>query len=351
MFEKARLKLTAWYLLIIMIVSLLFSGVIYYGVNQEFTRIERIEKQRQQEEKEGMLPTLQQFQQQLQQRGSSPLRIVIRPRYDPQMIQSSRMRIITILGLVNLAILLLSGLAGYFLAGRTLRPIQAMVDEQNRFITDASHELRTPLTALRSEIEVALRNKTLTLAQAKKILESNLEEAVSLQSLSDNLLELSQNGRPTNRNVFSSVSLTDCVEGAVKKLGKLAEKRQIRIRKNLQAVLLQGIPDRICELVIILLDNAIKYSPPKSTITITTKKTDGKAILTVSDQGIGIEKKDLPHIFDRFYRANKSRSKDTPGYGLGLSIAKKIVHMHNGTINVESSLGKETTFIVQLPIT
>lgn len=335
MFEHARLTLTAWYLGIIMIVSLLFSLIIYTGVNAEYRQFEQREKVAQEYEKRGLpIP-----------------RKLTYSRVDPVMIDEARQRLIHTLGLVNAAIFVIAGGAGYFLAGRTMQPIKKMVDEQHRFIADASHELRTPLTTLRSEIEVGLRNKKMTLAHAKELLESNLEEVLSLQSLSEHLLELAQSGELNGKVHFSTVSLPHCLDLSVRKLERLAEKKNITISKNIDEINITGIQDRIIELFVILLDNAIKYSPEKSVITVVAKKKKVMAEITISDQGIGIADEDLPHIFDRFYRASKSRSKEkVAGYGLGLSIAKKIVKAHHGEILVKSQINKGTTFTIHLPV-
>jgi len=335
MFENARLKLTAWYLVIIMTISVLFSFTIYSSINSELTRFERMQIKLQEDIREGeTLP--------LPPAGGRFIHI---GRPDPKFIQASRNRLIMELGIINLSILFLSGAAGYFLAGRTLRPIKKMVDEQKRFITDASHELRTPITALRSEIEVALRNKSLSLPDAKKLLVSNLEEVVSLQSLSDNLLELAQNGKLIDPKEMKEVSLLTVVKAAIKKVQPLAGKKKISITNLVKERKMQGISQQLTEVFVILLDNAIKYSPEKSTITIVSKGKDKNVTVSVIDEGIGIDPQDLPHIFERFYRASKSRDKRyIAGYGLGLSIAKKIVEAHHGTILVESKIDKGTTF-------
>ena len=111
-----------------------------------------------------------------------------------------------------------------------------------------------------------------------------------------------------------------------------------------------GNKSGLAELMVILLDNAIKYSPAKSTITYTVTHPDSAIVFSVEDHGMGIDAKDIPHIFDRFYRADKSRSKqDVAGYGLGLSIAKKIVDYHRGTISVISKVGEGTRFVVRIP--
>ncbi|MDO8657133.1 MAG: HAMP domain-containing sensor histidine kinase [Candidatus Levybacteria bacterium] len=332
MFQSARLKLTAWYLVIIMVISIFFSFAIYTGVNVEFRRFERM-------------------QERIKERQDEGLPFNGRPRFNPEVINQARARVITILGIINLSILGIAGATGYFLAGRTLKPIKKMVDEQNRFIEDASHELRTPLTSLRSEIEVGLRNKKLNLENSKMLLQSNLEEVVSLQMLSDNLLELAQTEKSINSFDFTNVSIIDVIDNAIKKLDGPIKEKQIKIEKKVEDVNIPGIQDRVKELFVLLLDNAIKYNPPKSKISIKTERDNGMIKITVKDNGIGIEEEDLPYVFDRFYRASKSRSKEqVSGYGLGLSIAKKIVILHNGTIAIESKINKGTTFVVELPL-
>lgn len=333
MFESARLKLTFWYLLIIMMVSIIFSGVVYSRVNFDLTRFERMQIHFQEDLREGRIREF-------------PGPKSFTTRLNPEEIEETRKKLIGALVVINLAILGFAGTAGYFLAGRTLRPIKEMVDEQNRFISDSSHELRTPLTSLRSEIEVALRNEKLNLTEAERILKSNLEEVISLQGLSDNLLELAQNGRLVNKKLMKEVSAQTVVNEAIKKTNKLAKAKQIKIENKIKDVKVLGIEDRLVEIFVILLDNAIKYSSKKGGIEISSRQTDGKVGISVIDHGIGISENDFPYIFDRFYRSNKSRSED--GYGLGLSIAKKIIDAHNGNIDVVSELNKETRFTVTL---
>lgn len=332
MFESARVRLTAWYLLIIMSVSILFSLVIYTGINDELKRFEMREAiiQEQIEQTFPFLPDEQ------------------KPRVDMQPINAARARLITSLVFINLVILLASGVAGYFLAGRTLKPIRDMVDQLNRFISDASHELRTPITSLRSEMEVGLRNKRMTLPQAKKLIESNLEEVVHLQSLSDNLLELTQYENMNGAGAFVSCSLLTVVQEAVKNVQGQAKKKKITIHNSVKEITVFGSADRLRELFTILLDNAVKYSKTGGAVTIEGASKGATAIVTVADEGIGIGKKELPYIFDRFYRADESRT--VKGFGLGLSIAKKIVDLHKGTIKVTSALHKGTTFTVHLPV-
>ncbi len=321
MFTSARLQLTAWYLLIIMCVSIFFSVAIYHDVASEVERSLRVQR----------------------------LRLYRQGNPDPVLLEEAKDRIRFSLALVNLGIFIAAGGAGYFLAGRTLKPIQQMVEDQNRFITDASHEFRTPLTSLKSEIEVFLRGKKDIAKDTEELLQSNLEEVNNLQMLSDNLLELTQYEKPQVVVTFETVSIADVVDAAVRRVAPLARKKQISVDKKIEDLFVKGDRQSLVQLLIILLDNAIKYSGKKKTITLSAETTDHAVVILVQDWGIGIDQKDIPHIFDRFYRADISRTKQAvSGYGLGLSIAKKIVDRHNGSITAESEKDKGTTFRVQL---
>jgi two-component system, OmpR family, sensor histidine kinase CiaH len=328
MFQKARIKLTAWYLTIIMLVSIIFSLVIYSGINRELGRFERSQDLRLRAEHDLSLPP--------------PL-----PRgINSQVVAEARMRLTLTLILINIGIFGVAGLAGYFLAGRTLRPIKDMIDDQNRFITDASHELRTPITSLKTSIEVNLRNKNITLDQAKKLLKSNLEDVESLKILSDGLIRLAYYQKPNGNTIFEKVLVRDVVNSAMDKMKAIALEHKIKINSKIEDLKIEGDRKSLVELITILLDNAIKYSGKGSLIKISAKKMNDKAVIAVSDKGIGISEKELPHIFERFYRAEKSRSKEINGYGLGLSIAKKIVQMHGGTIEATSEKNHGTTLTI-----
>lgn len=328
MFNSARIKLTAWYLLIIMVISLCFSVVIYKMLTFELDRVERMQRSR----IERRLPDNFFF-------------------IDQDLIRETKNRLKMTLFLINITILGTSAVAGYFLAGRTLRPISEMIDEQNRFISDSSHELRTPLTSLKTEIEVGLRDGKLTLTEAKKLLESNLEEVNNLQKLSDGLIKLTQYKKGHNGLAIEEISLLGVSQEAIGKVAKLSKGKFITVENKIKDIKFYAEKQSIVDLLVILLDNAIKYSDEKTKIILESKKTDGMVEIAVKDQGAGIEEKDISHIFDRFYRADKSRTKsDVQGYGLGLSIAKQIVDKHEGTISVKSKLGEGTTFTVRLPI-
>jgi len=288
MFTKARTKLTLYYLAIIMAISLFFSFIIYQGATIELTRIENMQKIR---------------------RPNSAFLI------DPDLIAETKSRIFFSLLTLNAFILCVSGVSGYFLSGKTLKPISEMMEEQKEFISNASHELRTPLASLKTEIEVGLRDKELKLKTAKDLIRSNLEEVNKMTQLSNYLLELNKFQNRSGNLKFSKVNLADIVKEAAGKN---------KVKFNLERVIINGDKDSLTKLFRILIDNAAKYSDGK-TVEIVTRKP---GILEVKDKGIGISEKDLPHIFDRFYRGDKAMGK------------------HSARIKVESKLSKGSTFKV-----
>lgn len=315
MFKEARIKLTAWYLAIIMAISLSFSVVIYVGVNRELNRLGDFQRVR-----------IQRIVNGIPQPGGPTINL----DQDVDVISEARGRILAALGLINLSILVLAGAAGYFLAGRTLEPIGEMLEEHKAFISDASHELRTPLTSLKAEIEVALRAKRLNSKEVKELLRSNLDDVNRMQVLSNYLLKLNR----YEQGLDLSMSRVDLKEVAQAAIGKT------KVKAELHKSVVSGNKDALIELVSILLENAQKYSPKKSTVEVSVRDR----VVKVIDHGIGISRVDLPHIFDRFYRSDKSRG--TEGYGLGLAIAKSIVDAHGGSISAESKVGRGTTFSV-----
>jgi len=329
MFHSARVKLTAWYLLIIMLISISFSVAIYRVLSSELNRLEHNEEVR------------------IERRLPNPPPVFL----NPDVLAETKQRVEITLILINLIILAGSAYAGYILAGWTLNPIAEMIDEQNRFITDASHELRTPLTSLKAEIEVNLRDPNLSFDQTKTLLKSNLEEVNSLQVLSDGLIKLTQYQKGQRGLSFSTISLTKIAKEAVRKVAHVAKAKKITITNDVHTGELKGNETALTELLVIFLDNAIKYSTKQKTIHLTSKKTDGHITIEIADQGIGIDEKDIPHLFDRFYRADKSRTKtNISGYGLGLAIAKQIVDQHDGHISVKSTPDKGTIFTIELPV-
>jgi len=370
MFESARIKLTLWYLVIIMTVSVSFSAIIYRGVAIELERRFNTIQSRLQLRRAIFIP-------------AQPNQQIISFIED---LEDSKKRVVLILGYANIVILVFSAVAGYFLAGKTLRPIESAMKEQKRFVADASHEFKTPLTSLQTSIEVALRDKKLNLKESKTVLKESLNDIQSLTKLSNYLLSLAKfqenNSFPKER-----VEAAEVVSKSIKRISPLAKKKKIEIKENLEKVAIKSHPESLDKLVTILLDNAIKYTNSSGHITVSLFKTSRSATIEIQDNGIGISKEDLPHIFERFYkgsdghvansdvfasyaykggdghvansdvftsyayRASTSRPEtNSSGFGLGLSMAKQIVEMHGGEIKVNSRVDKGTTFTVKLPL-
>ena len=337
MFHSARLKLTAWYLLIIMAISVMFSIIIYRDLSQEINRFEQIQRFRIERRLLENFPAP----------PPSPL-----PTANPELLNETRHRIFLMLIVVNGIIFFVSGGLGYILSGQTLRPIKNMMDEQNRFISYASHELRTPLTSLKIAFEVYLRGKNPTPQEAKTLVTESIDEVNKLQSLSESLLQLAQYEKPLEQKVFEKTSLTQVVTQAIKKIKPIADSKKINVTSKIQEVTVKGNKDSLIDCLVVLLDNAVKYSNKGAGgISVIVRKSDDEANISVTDHGIGISNQDLPHVFDRFYRADSARLKSTAGgYGLGLPIAKKIIDTHRGTIQVKSKINAGSTFTIRLPV-
>lgn len=270
---------------------------------------------------------------------------------DEDLILEIKERIIVGLGIINVIILFSSGALGYFLAGKTLRPIQVMVEDHKRFVSDASHELKTPLTSLKTAMEVGLRDRDLDLETSKQLIRESITEVNKLSRLSENLLQLNQLEIPQEKFKLEKLSLKKIIDESIKQIYPIARQKNIFIKNQAKDFQIKGSKYSLISLLVILLDNSIKYSSEKKSIIIASKKTDRKILVSIEDHGIGISPKDLPHIFERFYRADSARAKKTSGgFGLGLSIAKKIVESHKGEIKVESKLKKGTKISVFLPL-
>ncbi len=334
LFHSAILKLTLFYVLIAMTISVSFSIGLYNISSRELDR--GLGRQAR---------VLRDIPVSGFQNG------VILPNFDDvrsQQMQESSDRLRNNLIYFNLLVLLLSSVLSYLFARRMLHPIEEAMESQRRFTADASHELRTPLTAMKAEIEVNLRDKKLGLPDSKKLLQSNLEEIEKLESLSNSLLKLARYEDEATPE-FSEISLEDVIVEAYEKVESLATKKSIEFKNKLEDISILGDKQSLIELFVILLDNAVKYSPEKSKIFITMKEDKKSVIVSIKDLGVGIRATELPHIFDRFYRCDSSRCKEkADGYGLGLSIAKRIVDIHDGTIVVASKPGKGSEFTVKL---
>ncbi len=253
--------------------------------------------------------------------------------------------------ILNLVMLAAGTAVSLYLAERSLEPLEDAMAAQGRFTSDAAHELRTPLTVMKTEIEVAMRSRDLSDKDAREILGSNLEEIIKLESLTAALLRLAQNSHEADAQAWQDVVITEVLRDAAARMVTLLKQKHMTVDLPEAAVTtIHGDNDQLVELFVILLDNAIKYGTEKTTISVVAGTEDKNIIVRVADKGIGISETDLPHIFERFYRADQSRTKtNNIGYGLGLSVAQAITAAHHGSISATSKLGKGTTFTVLLP--
>jgi heavy metal sensor kinase len=221
--------------------------------------------------------------------------------------------------------------------------------EIRRFTADASHELRTPLTAIRTEAEVALA-KPLGLAEHQQLLGSILEECSRLTRLTDQLLALAREDARAARQAQEPVDLATLVEDVVETMRPLADAKGLRLRAEANAVAkVCGDTARLREVFFNLLDNGIKYTPEGGEVEVRIDRQGPEATVMVRDTGIGIAAEHRPHVFDRFYRVDKARSRAEGGTGLGLSIAQSIVVAHGGRIELASTEGQGTICTVRLP--
>ncbi len=329
MFRSATLKLTGWYLAILMAMSIIFSIVIFQlNFHEVGVRLENLQQ--------GLISS-ELFNKTTTQNTTEEALIHIQS-------EQAALQMFLSLVYINTGILVVGGIGSYFLARRTLKPIERAHEAQSRFTSDASHELRTPLASMKTELEVALRDADLSVTESRELLTSNLEEVNRLIELSEMLLKLSR--LDYDRLERKQIDLVEVVAAHIHSLPKTKNRFHVTGRKKVNVY---GNEAAITELVTILVDNAIKYSPPRSKIAIRIFERRLMGIFEIRNSGPGIAEDKLSHIFERFYRADDSRTESSKnGYGLGLAIAKKIVEIHHGDLVVKSN-NKETVFTFSLP--
>jgi len=300
-------------------------------------------------------------------------------------------RLLVILLLVVPAVLLLSSVGAWLLLNRALRPLQEAIqtaqvvqakdfsqrlrvpktgdevqalaetfnemierlqrsfERMQQFISDASHELRTPLAVLKGEIELGL--KTCPRSARCDILAACSSEISRMSRLVETLLFLSNADAEKVALDLKPTPVSRVMEEMAEEAKVLAEAKGVRVELiNGSDVVVQADEMRLKQLLLNLIDNAVKYTPESGRMTLSYRSDNGQVELIVADTGIGIEEEHLPRVFDRFYRVDKSRSRAEGGYGLGLAICKWIAEIHHGSLRVESSPGKGSTFSVRLPV-
>lgn len=312
-FFWARMKLTGIYVLILAVILIGFSAILY-----------------------------QNFQQTLAEADDNDF---AGPDFHQHFVDTTLSSVQNEIVLIDLVILLAAAGVSYVLAGYTLRPIQRSMEAQRMFSENASHELRTPLAVMKNDAEVFLRDTNPKKEMMQNILRSNIEEINRLSKMTEDLLALARSQKYT-ASTEERADITEVAQRITKKMHALAAKKAISMAVTKGDPLpVWGDTSRFERVFINLLQNAIEHTPAGGSIVVSTGKENGRGMFKVVDTGSGIDERELPRIFERFYKGGEML-----GSGLGLSIVKEIIEQSRGRINVTSKKGEGTTVMVTLPL-
>lgn len=246
--------------------------------------------------------------------------------------------------------IIMSIIASYILSKKTLVPIANTLKKQMEFVQNASHELRTPLTIIQAKQELLLQEPDAKIIDKSEDIMLTLNETKRLTKLTKDLMILARADENNIKLNKEKVDIDELIDGMAKPYIEMAEFEEKQMKLNLQYEEEAFVDtSKIYQVMVILLDNAIKYTEKGDCIEINTYSKDGKCVIEVKDTGIGISEEAITHIFDRFYREDKARNRETGGSGLGLSIADVIVKAHNGSIKASHNKPKGTIFTIKLP--
>lgn len=260
-----------------------------------------------------------------------------------------RNTLLILLGVTLLTLLILFGLSTLF-ASRTVRPVKEAFDRQKNFVADASHELKTPLAILNANLSVLAENEAESVASQEPWISAMQVQITRMNGLINDMLTLAKLDHDQDAGPTRAVDFSRLATGCLLSFEAVAYENGVEIRSRIaEHLTVNGSPEKFSRLVDILLDNAVKHTPSGGTVQVVLSREKNHAVLCVRNSGEEIAAEALPHVFDRFYRADSARSRETGGYGLGLAIAKSIVENVHGKIFAESADGY-TTFTVELPI-
>ncbi len=320
-FFKARLKLTTYYTIWIFIILLVFSVVVYGLFSKNISS--NLEYQGSNQEQDANIELL--------------------------IINKAQKQLQTTLFIVDGLIIILIIILSYYLSVKTLEPIEITYKKQKKFVADAAHELKTPLTVMKTGAQVTLNGDN-GKKEYKKLTQDLLGEINFLSFIVDDLLFLARSDS-SKKVKFSKFDFGKLVHKQIELMKPYAKQKNITLDDNVKGKFqIDGNKTYLKRLLVNLIKNAIDYNKPKGRVIVSLQNKKQQIELRITDTGIGISKKDLEHIFDRFYKVDQARSRQSSGAGLGLSIIKEIVNFHHGKIKIESQIGKGTSISILFPI-
>lgn len=246
--------------------------------------------------------------------------------------------------------LVIATIVGHILSGKAMIPLRQAYEKQRQFAADASHELRTPLAVVMASAELLQNDPSIQSPFLRQVIDDVRDEVKKMTKLVSDLLVVARSDNKALKLKPQKFNLSALIEQTARLMQPLAEQKKIDLQAaSLPKVEIQADEQKIRQLVLILVDNAVKYTPDGGRVSVRYVSAEkGRVRFAVSDTGIGIAKEDQAKVFDRFYRVDKARSREMGGNGLGLAIAQEIVHLHKGRIWIQSELGQGTTFFVEL---
>lgn len=351
--QHIRLKLTSWFVLVIMFVSALLSSWLFRAVEAEL-RLDYLRAERR---------IQNQQQQQIINPGSMPRRMLnqMLPGLNDEIEQlelfqdelnSFRQDFLRRLIWFNLLVFVSSALAGYWLAGRSIQPLVAALERERNFSSHVSHELRTPISALQTTLEVALADKQAGVRQ-KKVIKESLEEVRHLDKLVNQLLKLAKNGEFSLQEINTQSSISDLLRRAKKQFALSAKKSGHKIQwqaKNIKGQI-RGELSIWLEVLGAIVENALKFSPQNKPVLITIEKSAKFWQISVVDQGPGVSKAERERIFQHFYKSDYARTRgNNSGLGVGLSLARRLARSLGGDVQLAKSNDQGSRFVIFLPL-
>ncbi len=261
----------------------------------------------------------------------------------------NKLLIIIILGCLIGTVLAIGG--GFFLARRALKPIQNSWEKQQQFVSDASHEMRTPLAIIQTKTELLLKHPHSRISESVKEISVTLKETRRLSRMVSHLLTLARSDGNRIEIQRHPILMNDMLKQVAEYFEEMADYQEKKLRLSMtdEPVYILGDEERLHQLLVILLDNAMKFTEPGDEIIVSGWVENNMVYIKVRDTGIGINNEDIPKIFDRFFQSDLSR-EEREGTGLGLSLAQWIIEKHKGKISVESEIGKGTSFEAKFPL-